>query len=40
MLANQLKIVQHRDHKQFADIMYYGLHDQCKIQKKKTIYIQ
>ena len=31
--ANKLKLVQHRDHKQLADVAYYGLYYQNKIQK-------
>ena len=34
MFANEpCKVVQHRDHKQFADVAYYDLYDQNEIQK-------
>ena len=32
VFANKLKVRQHRDHKEFADVAYYGLYHQNKIQ--------
>ena len=39
VFANKLKVVQHRDHKQFADVVYYGLYDKKK-KSQTRIYIQ
>ena len=33
VFANKLKVGQHRDHRQFADVDYYGLCHQNKFQK-------
>ena len=32
VFATKLKVGQHRDHRQFADIAYYGLYHQNKFQ--------
>ena len=38
MFANKLKVGQHRDHRQFADVDYYGLYHQNN--SKNRIYKQ
>ena len=38
LFANKLKVVQHRDHKQFAEVACYGLYVQNKFQNR--IHIQ
>ena len=32
--SSKLKVVQHRDRKEYDDVAYCGLHDQNKIQKQ------
>ena len=35
---NKFKVVQHCDHKQFADVAHEGLYDQNKIQNRIILY--